>query len=242
MLEKFGISLKSNQQGEQIDLFGGVGDKYFDEGLGVALAVLDLKNILLPAIEEEGMNRVFYDIELPLIEVLTSMEAHGFAASAEELKRQGDELTNRLEILKEKIYKVAGEEFNINSPKQLGSILFEKLNLPHGKKNKSGYSTDIEVLEGLRDVNPIIADIIEYRGVSKLLNTYALGLISSIGEDGKIHPHFKQTVTATGRISCVDPNLQNIPIRQEIGRNIRKAFIPDKGHVLTGADLSLIHI
>ena len=170
------------------------------------------------------------------------MEAHGFAASAEELKRQGDELTNRLEILKEKIYKVAGEEFNINSPKQLGSILFEKLNLPHGKKNKSGYSTDIEVLEGLRDVNPIIADIIEYRGVSKLLNTYALGLISSIGEDGKIHPHFKQTVTATGRISCVDPNLQNIPIRQEIGRNIRKAFIPDKGHVLTGADYSQIEL
>lgn len=242
MLEKFGISLKSNQQGEQIDLFGGVGDKYFDEGLGVALAVLDLKNILLPAIEEEGMNRVFYDIELPLIEVLTSMEAHGFAASAEELKRQGNELTNRLEILKEKIYKVAGEEFNINSPKQLGSILFEKLNLPHGKKNKSGYSTDIEVLEGLRDVNPIIADIIEYRGVSKLLNTYALGLVYSIGEDGKIHPHFKQTVTATGRISCVDPNLQNIPIRQEIGRNIRKAFIPDKGYVLTGADYSQIEL
>lgn len=240
LLERLNIGLKSHEK--QIDIFNFEKDVYFEEGLERSVGILNLENILISSIKKEDMEKVFYDIELPLIEVLASMEAKGFSASAEILEIQGADLNDKLEILRTDIYKAAGEEFNINSPKQLGNILFEKLRLPHGKKNKSGYSTDIEVLEKLKNDNPIVADIIEYRGLSKLLSTYVTGLISMIGEDGRIHPHFKQTVTATGRISCVEPNLQNIPIRQEVGRNIRKAFLPKAGSVLIGADYSQIEL
>ncbi len=240
MFERFQI--KFEQKEAQMDLFGEAGGSYIDEGLEKSLAIVDLRNLLVPIIEKEGMQKVFFDIELPLIEVLASMEARGFSASEDILKSQADELEKKLGVLRQSIYEQAGEEFNINSPKQLGTILFEKLSLPHGKKNKSGYSTDIEVLERLVPINPIASDIIEYRGVSKLLSTYAAGLVSAIASDGKIHPHFKQTVTATGRISCVDPNLQNIPIKQEMGRKIRKAFLPSEGSVLVGADYSQIEL
>ena len=175
---------------------------------------------------------------------MASMEKEGFKADKEFLGEFGEKLSAKIEELAATIQMLAGEEFNINSPIQLGEILFEKLELPHGKKTKRGYSTSADILEKIKDQHPIVPNILEYRTLSKLKSTYVDGLIPLINpEDSKIRAHFQQTVTATGRISCTEPNLQNIPIRQELGRQLRKAFVPeDASCVLVGADYSQIEL
>ena len=194
-------------------------------------------------IEKEALNTVLYDIELPLCKVLASMEKEGFAADRNWLKTFGVKLKEGIALLEEQICGLAGEKFNINSTQQLGTILFEKLRLPAGKKTSRGYSTSAEVLEKLAGVHPIIEKILEYRTLTKLNGTYVDGMLPLIAEDGKIHAHFQQTVTATGRISCTEPNLQNIPVRTELGRQLRKAFVAESPeHVLVGADYSQIEL
>ena len=170
------------------------------------------------------------------------MEFEGFSVDRSELEKAGAQIYGRVDELTSEIYRLAGEEFNIKSPKQLGPILFEKLGLKAGKKTKSGYSTNAETLEKIKDDHPIVPMILEYRMLTKLSGTYIDGLLPLIAGDGKIHAHFNQTVTATGRISSSDPNLQNIPVRQELGRGLRKAFVPKEGCVLTGADYSQIEL
>nr|WP_297704955.1 DNA polymerase I [uncultured Butyrivibrio sp.] len=188
------------------------------------------------------MEELFYEVEMPLSYVLFSMEKEGIIAKSDELKAYGDKLQVRITELEKKIYDAAGCEFNINSPKQLGEILFERLGLPAEKKTKSGYSTAADVLEKLAPEHKIVADILEYRGLSKLKSTYADGLANYIEEDGRIHTSFNQTITATGRISSTEPNLQNIPMRTELGRLIRKVFVPKDGYVFADADYSQIEL
>ena len=194
------------------------------------------------AVEEAGLHFVFYDIELPLCPILASMEKEGFSTDREFLSSFGVSLKEQLQALEQEIYRLAGERFNINSPKQLGTVLFEKLQLPAGKKTKSGYSTSADILEKLAPDHEIVAKILEYRTYSKLNSTYVEGLMPLIAEDGRIHAHFQQTVTATGRISCTEPNLQNIPVRSDLGRQLRNAFTADAGHILIGADYSQIEL
>ena len=189
-----------------------------------------------------GMDRLFYEIEMPLSYILFAMEKEGIIARRDELKAYGDKLQIRITELEKKIYESAGTEFNINSPKQLGEILFERLGLPAEKKTKSGYSTAADVLEKLAPDYPIVADVLEYRGLAKLKSTYADGLSAFIEEDGRIHTSFNQTITATGRISSTEPNLQNIPMRTELGRLIRKVFVPKEGYVFADADYSQIEL
>ncbi len=191
---------------------------------------------------DDMLAKLYTDIEYPLIFVLDSMEEAGIAVDSEELKSFGEGLKVRIEELKSMIYEGAGEEFNINSPKKLGEILFEKIGLPNGKKTKTGYSTNAEVLEKLKNDHPIIPLILEYRQLTKLLSTYVEGLLSCVAPDGRIHSHFNQTVTATGRISSTDPNLQNIPMRTGLGRELRKAFVPKEGYVFIDADYSQIEL
>lgn len=189
-----------------------------------------------------GMYQLYTQVEIPLAFTLYDMEQAGVKAEGEELKVYGEQLQVRIEELEKTIYQQAGEEFNINSPKQLGVILFEKLQLPGGKKTKTGYSTAADVLEKLAAEAPIVNDILEYRQLTKLKSTYADGLFGYIGEDGRIHSTFNQTITATGRISSTEPNLQNIPIRMELGRLIRKVFVPKEGCVFIDADYSQIEL
>ncbi len=191
---------------------------------------------------EAGMKQLYEEIEMPLVYTLADMEREGIRVKAEELKVYGEQLMGRIGELEQNIYDAAGETFNINSPKQLGVILFEKLQLPHGKKTKTGYSTAADVLEKLAAEFPIVSDILEYRQMTKLKSTYADGLANFISEDGRIHGKFHQTITATGRISSTDPNLQNIPIRMELGRLIRKVFVPEEGFVFLDADYSQIEL
>ena len=179
---------------------------------------------------------------MPLVFTLHSMESWGIRAEADELREYSARLQVRIQELEGQIYEQAGEAFNINSPKQLGVILFEKLQLPGGKKTKTGYSTAADVLEKLAPDHQIVRDILEYRQLAKLKSTYADGLVNYIGEDGRIHSHFNQTITATGRISSTEPNLQNIPIRMELGRLIRKVFVPEEGYVFMDADYSQIEL
>ncbi|MBR5799671.1 MAG: DNA polymerase I [Lachnospiraceae bacterium] len=193
-------------------------------------------------LEENGMDALMRDIEMPLTYVLYDMEKEGVMVRREELRIYGETLAGHIEELEGQIYQQAGCEFNINSPKQLGEILFEKLQLPGGKKTKTGYSTAADVLEKLSEGNPIIADILEYRGLAKLKSTYADGLAAYIDETGRIHSSFNQTITATGRISSTEPNLQNIPMRMELGRKIRKVFVPKEGYLFTDADYSQIEL
>ena len=194
------------------------------------------------ALKETEMWNVYKDIELPLIFTLDSMEKYGIRVKGEELKIYGEQLAVRIQELEQTIYAQAGEEFNINSPKQLGVILFEKMGIPGGKKTKTGYSTAAEVLEKLAAEQPIVNDILEYRQLTKLKSTYADGLGNEIREDGRIHSTFNQTITATGRISSTEPNLQNIPVRTELGRLLRKVFVPEDGFVLLDADYSQIEL
>ena len=200
------------------------------------------RKVLLEKLDETGMRKVYDEIELPLVFTLDSMEKWGISVKGEELKNYGEKLKVRIQELEKTIWQEAGEEFNINSPKQLGVILFEKLGLPGGKKTKTGYSTAADILDKLAPDHAIVKDILEYRQLTKLKSTYADGLGNVIGEDGRIHSTFNQTITATGRISSTDPNLQNIPVRMELGRLIRKVFVPEEGFVFLDADYSQIEL
>lgn len=197
---------------------------------------------LLEELNNTGMQTLYDTIELPLVYTLSDIEKEGVHVDAEELKRYGEELAAQIAVLEKEIYEGAGETFNINSPKQLGHILFEKLEMPYGKKTKTGYSTAADVLEKLAVEYPLVSKILEYRQLAKLKSTYADGLANFIEEDGRIHTNFQQTVTATGRLSSTDPNLQNIPIRMELGRMIRKVFLPKDGYVFVDADYSQIEL
>lgn len=198
--------------------------------------------VLKEALQQHEMETLFNEIEMPLVFVLSDMEREGICIDADALKEYGTKLAGSIEEYEQKIYEEAGEEFNINSPKQLGVILFEKLQLPNGKKTKTGYSTAAEVLDKLAPDYPIVADILEYRKLSKLKSTYADGLANFIDETGKIHTSFNQTITATGRLSSTDPNLQNIPIRMELGKMIRKVFHPMEGDLFVDSDYSQIEL
>jgi len=200
------------------------------------------KDILHQKLTETGMERLFYEIEMPLSYILYDMEKEGIRVEADALKAYGEALVGRISQLEESIHEKAGETFNINSPKQLGEILFEKMQLPGGKKTKTGYSTAADVLEKLASEHAIVGEILEYRGLTKLKSTYADGLSAFIEKDGKIHTNFNQTITATGRISSTEPNLQNIPMRMELGRMIRKVFVPQEGNLFTDADYSQIEL
>ncbi len=202
------------------------------------MAMPEIKNRL----ENEGMLSLFEEIEMPLSFVLYSMEKEGVSAKKDALEEYGDALAVKIEKLENSVYEQAGEKFNLNSPKQLGEILFGKLQIPGGKKTKTGYSTAADVLEKLAPEYPMIADILEYRTLAKLKSTYADGLGTCIQEDGKIHTTFNQTITATGRISSTEPNLQNIPMRMELGRQIRKVFVPKENYVFVDADYSQIEL
>lgn len=216
---------------------------FMDYGTQWCISVEKLTPLLNDILINEDMETVFYDVELPLIEVLASMENNGFAVDRKELVDAGDTIGKKISELTIKIHELAGEEFNINSPQQLGLILFEKLGLPFAKKTKRGYATGAEILEKLKDDYEIVDLILEYRMYSKLKSTYIDGLLPLIHIDNKIHAHFQQTVAATGRISCTEPNLQNIPIRHELGRKLRKAFIPEsEEYELVGADYSQIEL
>lgn len=197
-----------------------------------------LKNVLI----EQGMYKLFTDIEMPLVYALIEMENNGVRIDKGSLITFGQALKVRIDELTKDIYELAGEEFNINSPKQLGEILFEKLGLKGGKKTKTGYSTSADVLEKLAYDNPIVSKILEYRQLTKLNSTYAEGLVNYIGSDGRIHGIFNQTITATGRISSTEPNLQNIPIRTELGSKIREVFVPEEGYVFLDSDYSQIEL
>ncbi len=198
--------------------------------------------IIAETLKEQGMDKLFYEVEMPLVFVLYDMEREGICMDVATLKEYGAKLEGSIVELEKKIHEAAGEEFNINSPKQLGVILFEKLGLPNGKKTKTGYSTSADVLEKLAGEYPIVSDILEYRQLSKLKSTYADGLQNFVEADGKIHTSFNQTITATGRLSSTEPNLQNIPIRIELGRMIRKVFHPMPGNVFVDSDYSQIEL
>lgn len=200
------------------------------------------KEILESNLKEKGMYELYENIEMPLVFVLYDMEKEGIRADGDKLKEYSRELAVSINKIEKRIYEEAGEEFNINSPKQLGVVLFEKLQLPNEKKTKTGYSTSAEVLDKLAPDHPIVADVLEYRQLSKLKSTYADGLINFIEQDGKIHTTFNQTITATGRLSSTDPNLQNIPIRIELGKLIRKVFLPEEGHLFVDSDYSQIEL
>lgn len=199
-------------------------------------------DILMDRLRETQMDRLFLDIEMPLVFTLYNMEQNGVKVEGAALKIYGDQLGGRIVELEKEIYEDAGETFNINSPKQLGVVLFENMKIPGGKKTKTGYSTAADVLEKLAPDYPVVSKILEYRQLTKLKSTYADGLANYISEDGRIHGKFNQTITATGRISSTEPNLQNIPVRVELGRLIRKVFIPEEGYVFLDADYSQIEL
>lgn len=198
--------------------------------------------ILAGRLEEQQMSDLYRDIEYPLIFTLHDMQERGIRADKAALKDYSEKLNEKIVELEKDICELAGEEFNINSPKQLGVILFERLGLPFGKKTKTGYSTSADIMEKLVCEHPIVSKVLDYRQLTKLKSTYADGLAEFIGEDGRIHSTFNQTITATGRISSTDPNLQNIPIRFELGKQIRKVFIPEDGYVFLDADYSQIEL
>lgn len=198
--------------------------------------------ILKKKLDETKMKKLFDEIEMPLLFTLYDMEHAGVKIEADALKTYGEQLGSKIVELEKNIYDKAGEVFNINSPKQLGVILFEKMGLPNGKKTKTGYSTAADVLDKLAPDYPIVSEILEYRQLTKLKSTYADGLAGFIQTDGRIHGTFNQTITATGRISSTEPNLQNIPIRTELGRLLRKVFVPEEGYVFVDADYSQIEL
>lgn len=222
-------------------------DLSFEELSSHISQIIDTVKSVMPIMEENlkesNMDGLLYHVEMPLVEVLADMEYEGVKVDKEKLNELGSQFKEIIKKLESEIYKISGEEFNINSPKQLGVILFEKLGLPVIKKTKTGYSTNAEVLDKLKDQSPIIDKIIEYRQIVKLNSTYVEGLLSIINPiDGRIHSSFNQTITTTGRISSTEPNLQNIPVKLEMGRNIRKVFISDKGCKLVDADYSQVEL
>lgn len=198
--------------------------------------------VLRQKLRDTKMDTLFRDIEMPLVFTLFDMEQNGIRVEADALRQYGDQLAGKIAELEKEIYEEAGETFNINSPKQLGVVLFENMKLPGGRKTKTGYSTAADVLEKLAPEHPVVAKILEYRQYTKLKSTYADGLANYIQDDGRIHGKFNQTITATGRISSTEPNLQNIPVRMELGRLIRKVFIPEEGYRFVDADYSQIEL
>ena len=206
------------------------------------IALPELRDALKKGVEDTGMASLLYDIEQPLCEVLASMEVLGVRVDSDGIRAFGDSLKADIYDLEQKIYAHAGREFNISSTKQLGEVLFEELKLPKGKKTQRGYSTGAEVLEELVPIHPIAQDILDYRTLTKLLSTYVDGLLSEVCPDGRVRSEFKQTETRTGRISSSNPNMQNIPVRKELGRNMRKFFIAGEGKVLLDADYSQIEL
>ena len=244
--EYLGISLQSRKQMfDKMRLTDAVtqNPEAFAEYAGsIAYVCFAAQEKLEERLLTEGMKSLFEEIEMPLSRVLYEMEKEGIAVRRDELQSYGDALTGRIRELEQSIHEKAGCEFNINSPKQLGEVLFEKMGLKGGKKTRTGYSTAADILEKLAPDHPIVEEILEYRGLTKLKSTYADGLADYIGEDGRIHTSFNQTITATGRISSTEPNLQNIPMRTELGRLIRKVFVPKDGYVFTDADYSQIEL
>ena len=216
--------------------------RYCGAELSGAEAIYRLKPVTEEKLKELQMDKLYYEIELPLCRVLAEMQDTGFMVDRMALSAFGDSLTGSIDALRNEIYKQAGGEFNINSPKQLGEVLFERLVLPAGKKTKTGWSTNADVLEKLRGKHPIIEMILDYRMLTKLKSTYADGLLKLIDPDGRIRTNFQMTVTATGRLSSTEPNLQNIPVRKELGAQIRKMFIASEGKVLVDADYSQIEL
>jgi len=207
-----------------------------------AVVVKNIADVVLAKLQTNSSEKLYREIELPLAGVLADMEEAGFCIDMQGLADYGEKLKEEADALAERIYFLAGEEFNINSPKQLGNILFEKLKLPSGKKTKTGYSTNAEILEKLASKHPIVSDILDYRQLTKLIGTYVVGLLKLATEEGRIHTNFKQTGTATGRLSSAEPNLQNIPVRTDAGRELRKFFLPRKGYKLISADYSQIEL
>ncbi len=243
-LKKNGVK----EEKEQLNLFEmneekSSNSKQKQQGIIYVYVISKLEKILQEKLTNEGSIELFNNIEMPLVEVLADMQYVGMKVDKEELVSYGEVLKGELEALTKEIHNLAGEEFNINSPKQLGEVLFDKLKLPYAKKTKSGYSTDVEVLEKIKNEHEIVSKILDYRAMAKLNSTYVEGLIPYINEsDGKIHSYFHQTVTATGRISSTEPNLQNIPTRNEAGKKIRKAFKPSEDCIFLDADYSQIEL
>lgn len=217
-------------------------EQYLGKSLDGVSAMFELYEKLDFALKSMDSDKLYYDMELPLCEVLATMEQTGFLVDKKALNEFSAALSEDIEVLQKEIYEQAGREFNINSPKQLGEILFVDLELPAGKKTKTGWSTNVDVLEKLRDKHPIINNVLEYRSLTKLKSTYADGLLKVIATDGRIHTNFKMTVTATGRLSSTEPNLQNIPVRTERGAMIRKMFVAAPQKMLIDADYSQIEL
>lgn len=228
----------------QINLFDNIEDNKdkSDNNYVYAYLIYKLYNVLKEKMNSENSLELFEKIEMPLVEVLASMQYEGIYIDKEELLEYGRELQTKIDILTREIYELTGEEFNINSTKQLGEVLFEKLKLTVKKKTKTGYSTDVDVLEKIKNEHPVIEKILEYRQLVKLNSTYVEGLIPYIDETSRIHSKFHQTVTTTGRISSTDPNLQNIPTRMELGKKLRKVFKPKEGAIYIDADYSQIEL
>lgn len=216
--------------------------KYFQREMGAAETLYRVYPKQKEKILAEQMRKLYYEIELPLCTVLARMEQAGFCIDRNALETYGAGLTENIARLQKEIYDKAGQEFNINSPKQLGQVLFEDLKIPSGKKTKTGWSTNAEVLEKLRGQYPIVQDVLDYRMYAKLKSTYADGLLRALSPDGRLHTNFRMTVTATGRLSSTEPNLQNIPIRRELGSEIRRMFVAPEGRVLVDADYSQIEL
>lgn len=227
---------------EELNVFTFISDNFLEVFTYKAMIPLIASDILMERLQAEDMHDLYMNVELPTAYTLYDMEKRGIRVDKNALDEYSHNLEKRIQELKDSIIGYAGKEFNINSPKQLGPILFEDMALPGGKKTKTGYSTSVDVLEKIKNVHPIIADILEYRQLTKLNSTYAVGLVNYISDDERIHGTFNQTITATGRISSTEPNLQNIPMRLEMGRLIRKAFIPKEGYVFVDADYSQVEL
>ena len=242
-LKYCGFEPAAMPEAEQLSLLNMGGDGKRQEALlSRAAAVEALAAVLPEKLRELSMDELYEKIELPLCAVLAHMEHRGFLVDREALAAFGESLREGIESLQQEIWRSAGREFNINSPKQLGAVLFEELGLPGGKKTKTGWSTNADVLDKLRPQHPIVAQVLEYRELTKLKSTYADGLLKVIGPDGRIHTSFQMTVTATGRLSSTEPNLQNIPVRRELGALIRKMFVAGPGMTLVDADYSQIEL
>lgn len=217
--------------------------RVMDDNCPTVNYIFSLEPVLLEKVRESGQEKLLYDIEMPLAAVLCNMEQAGFHVDCEGISQYGERLSQVARELEERIFYLAGGEFNINSPKQLGEVLFVRLGLPYDKKTKTGFSTGAEILNKLRPCHPIIDDILDYRQVTKLKSTYVDGLLKVADSDARVHTNFRQTGTATGRLSSNDPNLQNIPVRTELGRELRRFFVPrDEDHVLIDADYSQIEL
>lgn len=244
------IAYLANQLGYDIPFYDAsygkngkqIPDNVADIIVSKAKFIYEAKDTLLDKIKNEQITELYNDIEIPLTYVLGDMEYNGVNVDRNILQDMGEEIKIKLELISRDIYNQAGCEFNISSPQQLGEVLFEKLNLPHGKKTKNGYSTAVDVLSKLKNKHPIIDLVIEHRLLSKLYTTYIEGLINTIMEDNKVHTIYTQTLTRTGRLSSIEPNLQNIPIRTEYGRLIRKAFIPSANSIIISGDYSQIEL